>query len=93
MTNLTFKLALALLSLLMLGTPLYAQIIDQSLCVQCLATAKEELKKCIDEAISQEDKRSCHEKQATHAKTCENECKIEKAAQSGNKSEAIPAKK
>ncbi len=87
-----FKFAFALVPLIMLGTPIYAQI-DQSLCVQCLATAKEELKKCIDEAISQEDKRSCHEKQATHAKTCENECKIEKAAQSGNKSEAIPAKK
>jgi hypothetical protein len=82
MTNLTFKLALALLSLLMLGTPLYAQIIDQSLCVQCLATAKEELKKCIDEAISQEDKRSCHEKHEKHATTCENECKIERAAES-----------
>jgi hypothetical protein len=87
-----FKFAFTLFPLIMLGTPIYAQI-DQSLCVQCLATAKEELKKCIDEAISQEDKRSCHEKQETHAKTCENECKIEKAAQSGNKSEAIPAKK
>jgi hypothetical protein len=76
----------------LLGTPVYAQI-DQSLCVQCLATTKEELKKCIDAAISQEDKRSCHEKQETHAKTCENECKIEKAAQSGNKTEAPPTKK
>ena len=76
----------------LLGTPVYAQI-DQSLCVQCLASTKEELKKCLDAAISQEDKKSCQGKQDTHAKTCENECKIEKAAQSGNKSEASPAKK
>ena len=75
-----FKLVLALFTIF-LGTPIYAQI-DQSLCVQCLATAKEELKKCIDEAISQEDKRSCHEKHEKHATTCENECKIERAAES-----------
>ena len=89
-----FALAFALFpfTLLLPGTPIYAQI-DQSLCVQCLATAKEELKKCLDEAISQEDKKSCQQKQDTHAKTCENECKIEKAAQSGNKSEVSPAKK
>ena len=91
MADMKFKLVLALLPIL-LGSPIHAQI-DQSLCAQCLATAKEELKKCIDEAISQEDKRSCHEKQEKHAKTCENECKIEKAAQSGNKSEAPPTKK
>jgi len=76
----------------LLGTPVYAQI-DQSLCVQCLASTKEELKKCLDAAISQEDKKSCQGKQDTHAKTCENECKIEMAAQSGNTSEAPPAKK
>ncbi len=59
-----FKLVLALFpSSYLLGTPIYAQI-DQSLCMQCLATAKEELKKCLDEAISQEDKKSCQEKQA-----------------------------
>ena len=89
-----FTFAFALFPLIMLGTPIYAQTIDQSLCVQCLATAKEELKKCLDEAISQEDKKSCQEKQATQTTTCENgECKIERAAQSGNKSEALPTKK
>ena len=55
-----FKLVLALF-IILLGTPVFAQI-DQSLCMQCLATAKEELKKCLDEAISQEDKKSCQEK-------------------------------
>jgi hypothetical protein len=91
-TAMKFKLVLALF-IILLGTPVYAQI-DQSLCMQCLATAKEELKKCLDEAISQEDKKSCQEKQATQTPTCENgECKIERAAQSGNKSEALPTKK
>jgi len=77
-----FTLAFGWFSLLMLWTPIYAQIIDQSLCVQCLTTAKAELKKCLEAAISQEDKKSCEEKQETQAKTCENECKIEKAAES-----------
>jgi len=90
--NLKFKLAIALFTIL-LGTPVYAQI-NQSLCVQCLATAKEELKKCLDEAISHEDKNSCQEKQTARTMTCENgECKIERAAQSGNKSESLPEKK
>jgi hypothetical protein len=91
-TDMKLKLVLAVFAVL-LGTPVYAQI-DQSLCVQCLATAKEELKKCLDEAISQEDKKSCQERQAAHTTTCENgECKIERAAQSGNTSEVPPAKK
>jgi hypothetical protein len=89
-----FKFVFALLfPLILLGSPLYAQV-DQSLCVHCLATAKDELKKCLDEAITQEDKKSCQEKERTRTTTCENgECKIEGAAQSGNKSEALPAKK
>jgi hypothetical protein len=80
MTNLKFTLAFAF-PLIMLGTPIYAQMIDQSLCVQCVTTAKAELTKCLEAAISQEDKKSCQEKQETHAKTCENECKIERAAE------------
>jgi hypothetical protein len=91
MTNLKFKLAFALFPFLMLGTPIYAQIIDQSLCVQCLTTSKAELKKCLESAISQEDKKSCHEKQDTRAKTCENECKIGWAAESAIKREGQSA--
>ena len=79
--HLKLKFSLALLSLLTLGTPIYAQIIDHSPCVQCLATARAELTKCLDAAISQEDKKSCQEKRETQAQTCENECTIEKAAE------------
>ena len=92
-TDMKFSLVFALFPLISLATPIYAQI-DQSLCVQCLETAKEELEKCLGEAISQEDKKSCQEKERTRTTTCTNgECKIERAVQSGNKSEALPAKK
>jgi hypothetical protein len=66
----------------MLGAPVFAQGIDKTLCLQCLISAKDELRKCLDAAISQEDKKSCYSRQETHAKTCENECKIERAAES-----------
>lgn len=86
------KRVIALVPLVLLGTPLYAQI-DQKLCVECLATAKEELKKCLDAAISQEDKTFCAEKKETRAKACDDgECKIERAAQSGNNIEGPPEK-
>lgn len=87
------KLVFALFPLILLGTPLYAQI-DQKLCVQCRTTAKEELNKCLSAAISQEDKAACAQKQDVRTKACEDgECKIARAAQSGNKIEGLPEKK
>lgn len=87
MTNLKFTLVFGLFSLIMIETPLYAQIIDQSLCVECDTTVKAELKTCLEAAISQEDKKSCQEKRETRAKTCENQCKIERAAANAIKRE------
>ena len=88
-----FKLVFALFQLVLLGTPIYAQI-DQSLCVQCLKAANEELKKCLDEAISHEDKTSCAERKEVQTQACEGgECEIERAAQLGNAREGLPAKK
>jgi len=86
-----FKFAFAMFPVIVFGTPIYAQTIDQSLCMQCLTTAKAELKKCLEAAISQEDKRSCHEKQETHVETCQNECKIERAAESAIIREGLSA--
>ena len=64
-----------------------------SLCVQCLKAAQNELKMCLDAAISQEDKKSCLQKQETRAKTCDDgECKLERA-QLGNKGDLPSAKK
>jgi hypothetical protein len=72
-----------------------AQPDAQSLCTQCIQAAQEEAKKCLDSAISQEDKKSCLEKQETRTKTCSNgECKIERAqgGSSGSKGE-VPSEK
>ncbi len=72
-----FTWAIALFPLIMIGTPIHAQTIDESLCVQFLARAKEVGKKCFDGAISQEDKKSCLEKQETCVKKCDDgECKL-----------------
>jgi hypothetical protein len=70
-----------------------AQPDAQSLCSKCLKAAKDESKKCLEGAISQEDKRSCLEKQEKRTKACSNgECKIEKA-QGGSKGGGLPEKK
>ena len=69
-----------------------AQSDAQSLCTQCIQAAQEEVKKCLDGAISQEDKKSCLEKQETRTKACSNgECKIGRA-QGGSKGE-VPSEK
>jgi len=69
-------LAFALLSILLLGTPGYAQ----NPCAGCLKAAQEQLTQCLGTAISQEDKKSCVERRQEKSKTCENsECVIERA--------------
>lgn len=90
MISLKFTSVFGLFLFLLLWSPAHAQIIDQSLCTQCLTATKAELKKCLVAAISQEDKKSCQEKQETHTKTCENECKIAKAAEDAIISEGYP---
>ena len=75
-------LAFALFSILLLGAPSYAQ----NPCVDCLKAAQEQLKHCLDNAISQEDKNSCAERQQAKAKVCENgECVIERTTSQNNK--------
>ncbi len=71
------------------GAPGYAQ----SPCEECLKASQEELKRCLDNAISQEDKISCGDKQDAQAKICENnECQTERA-QGGKQGEVPPEKK
>jgi hypothetical protein len=82
-------LTFALFPLLFLGAPLYAE----SLCLECLKAAQEELNQCLDNAISQEDKKSCAERQEAQAKICENgECKIERDKRD-TRNEVPPQKK
>jgi hypothetical protein len=67
-------LAFALFPHLLFSAPVYAQ----SPCVECFEAAQEELKKCLANAISQEDKNSCAENQQAQMKVCESgDCRIE----------------
>jgi hypothetical protein len=82
-------LAFALFSILLVGAPVFAQ----SPCVDCLKAAQDQLKQCLGNAISQEDKKSCAERQEAKAKVCEKgECEIERA-KTTNKNDALPQKK
>ena len=82
-------LAFALFSILLVGAPVFAQ----SPCVDCLRAAQEQLKQCLGNAISQEDKKSCAERQEAKAKVCEKgECEIERA-KTTNKNDVLPQKK
>jgi hypothetical protein len=56
-------------SLTILVTPLYAG--TESPCEKCRNAAQQELAKCIEGAISQEDKKSCTEKSERRLNACE----------------------
>jgi hypothetical protein len=65
----------ALFTLLLLGSPVYAQ----SPCSECLTAAEKELKKCLDNAISADDKISCEESREAGMKACvKGNCTIER---------------
>ena len=82
-------LTFALLSILLLGAPVYAQ----NPCADCLKAAQDQLARCLGEAISQEDKKSCAERQQAKAKVCENgACMIERATIKNN-TDVLPQKK
>jgi len=69
------------------------QIYPQSRCLDCLKAAQDQLKQCLDSAISQEDKKSCAERQEAQAKVCEKgECEIERAKNT-NRNDVLPQKK
>jgi hypothetical protein len=58
----------------------------QSLCRTCRDSAQEELKKCLEAAISQEDKQWCQKKQSARVEACEHgECQLENAQQAAQR--------
>lgn len=70
------------LFLCLLSAPLSAQ----HLCEDCLDDAKHLLKQCLEGAISQEDKKSCLERQQARSKGCEtSQCMTERAARKMDK--------
>lgn len=82
-------LAFVLFPILLFGAPVFAQ----SLCVDCLKASQEQLKQCLGNAISQEDKNSCAERQQAKAKACDTgECESERD-KSINGNEVLPQKK
>jgi hypothetical protein len=58
-----------------------APLSAQHLCEDCLDEAKHLLRQCLEGAISEEDKKSCVERQQARAKGCESsQCMTERAA-------------
>ena len=69
------QVVLAVASVMALAVPLFAG--EDNLCEKCRQAARQELAKCIEAAISQQDKKSCNEKNDLRMKTCEDGvCKI-----------------
>ena len=83
------RLTLALFSILLLGAPGYAQ----NPCTDCLKAAQDQLKQCLGNAISQEDKNSCAERQQAKAKECENAACVIERANIQNNTDVLPQKK
>lgn len=70
------------LFLFLVNGPLSAQ----HLCEDCLDEAKHLLAQCLESAISQEDKKSCVERQLARSKGCEaSQCMTERAARKMDK--------
>jgi hypothetical protein len=81
------RMVLAMFSVTFVSTFVHAQN-DHILCTQCVMKAKAELNRCLEAAISREDKESCTEKNETQTQSCsDGVCKIEQAAQGGNTTE------
>lgn len=83
------KVAIGLFLLMAIGSSVRAQ----SPCLECLKATQEELKKCLNNAISQEDKNSCEDKQKEGAAVCENgECRVEREKKDTSRG-VLPEKK
>ncbi len=81
------RMVLAMFSVAFVSSFAHAQN-DHILCTQCVMKAKAELNRCLEAAISREDKESCTEKNESQTQSCsDGVCKIEKAAQGGTTSE------
>ena len=80
------RLAFALFSILLLGAPGYAQ----NPCTDCLKSAQEQLAQCLGHAISQEDKKSCAERQQAKATVCENAACVIERANIQNNTDVLP---
>ena len=77
------RIVITLFLFLCLGS---APLSAQHLCEDCLDEAKHLLKQCLEGAISEEDKKSCLERQQARSKGCESsQCMTERAARKMDK--------
>jgi hypothetical protein len=82
-------LVFALLPFFVLVMPVHAQ----TPCSDCLNAAAAEAQKCLDNAISADDKVSCLEDREAHTKVCRNrECQIEREESVTNNAQATPSR-
>ena len=87
--GMNFRLAFALFPIMLFGAPVFAQ----SPCVDCLKAVQEQLKQCLGEAMSHEDKNSCAERQQAKAKVCENAACVIERTTSQNNNDVLSQKK
>ena len=62
------KFALGVLLILILMS---SAVSAQSLCAECIKAAQEELRNCLDNAISVDDRNTCEENRQEEMKACE----------------------
>lgn len=81
------RLLSALPVLLLLSTPVYAQ----SPCSDCFYAAEEEVRKCLDNAISAGDRNSCLDNRRVRLKACsDNQCQTVREAVATTEAPATP---
>ncbi|MBS0172000.1 MAG: hypothetical protein JSR62_16760 [Nitrospira sp.] len=83
------RLLPALASLLLLVAPVYAQ----SPCSDCFYAAEEEVRKCLDNAISSNDRNGCLENRRVRLKACsDNQCQTVREETSVTETQSTPAR-
>lgn len=75
-----------IIGFLILVTLSSTPVIAESPCAECIQAAQEELRNCLGNAISVDDKNTCEEKRAEGMKACEDrECTAEREARESQK--------
>ncbi|MGC3976115.1 MAG: hypothetical protein QM771_17270 [Nitrospira sp.] len=83
------RLVLAVCAFLCLVAPLYAQ----SPCSDCFYAAEGEVRKCLDNAISSDDRNSCLENRRVRLKACsDNQCQALREETATTETQAAPAR-
>src|SRR5262245_12219631 len=75
-----------IIGFLILGTLASPPVSAESPCAECIQAAQKELRDCLDNAISVDDKNTCEEKREEGMKACEDkECTVERETRESQK--------